>query len=224
MDLTRAHIEFAFFLDKRATSQVPEMPPEVVDLLLNEAIDRFMKTRYGGNNIYQTSAEETQKRKDDLRMLLKTVEVSMSLVATEDNTYRVALTSISDYRFLARLRTHVVFGNCEAWVGKINLVQQDDLEVAKLDPFNETVVEEPLAYFEEGDIFVLGTDTITYDLAKVTYYKQPAKVDILAVPIVEFDMPEHTHKEIIQIAVDIALETIESQRGQTIKSQLNTIE
>jgi len=43
-------------------------------------------------------------------------------------------------------------------------------------------------------------------------------------PVVEFDLPEHTHKEVVQLAVSIAVENIESQRINTIQQQLTTIE
>ena len=38
------------------------------------------------------------------------------------------------------------------------------------------------------------------------------------------ELSEHTHKEIVQLAVNIAIENIESKRLQTQSEQMKTIE
>lgn len=227
MTVDEANLEFEVFLDKRSTSQVPEVPAEQVDLYLNEAISRFIKTRYGGNNLYRTSAEETQKRRDDLRTLLTTVELTPTLVASEELTYAIGLPGVTDYMFLSRVRLQTQYKSCPAkWVGRVRLVQQDDLEVARVDPFNSSTSDFPIIYDEEGDIYALASEDFTITNAKVSYWKTPPKVKGSSYdgPAVEFTLPAHTHKEIVQIAVGIALETIESPRVQTIPQQLNNIE
>lgn len=227
MTIDRAHIEFQVGLDKRDTSQVPEVPAEQIDLFLNSAILRWVKTRYGGNNIYRTSGEETQKRLDDLRVLLKTVSTVPTLLEEEERTYAVGIPSIEDYMFLARFRVKTKKGVCPSiWCGKVNYVQQDDLEVARVDPFNKTRPLEPIVYFEHGDLYVLADDTFDVEKARVTYYSFPIKVNVgtYGEPKVEFQLPEHTHDEIVLLAVEIALETLESQRIQTIQAQIKNVE
>jgi len=221
MEIARFHIEFSVFLDKRSTSQVPELPPESIDLYLNEAQERFVKTRYGGNNIYRTTAEETQKRTDDLKAILKTVELNLSLDSLQEAYY---LIFPEDYMFLARTRVHST-SPCSMWSKKVKLVQHDDLEILKNDPFNKPIPEEALAYLE-GDKLMFSSPSLVYDKAQITYYKRPRLMNLgtYGEDLSECELSEHTHKEIIQIAVDIALENIESQRGQTIKQQLNSIE
>ena len=60
------HIEFKLGLDKTDSLNYPNFEPEEIDLWLNRAQDRFVKTRYVHNNKTETF-EETQKRTDDLR-------------------------------------------------------------------------------------------------------------------------------------------------------------
>jgi len=223
MLIERFHIEFQVFLDKRSTSQVPEIPSELVDLYLNEAQERFIKTRYGGNNLYRTSAEETQKRIDDLRVLIKTVEITPTLDNLQES-YDIVLPS--DYMFLARVRARSVSQGCANWVDRVKITQHDDLEVVKKDPFNKPSNTEAVAYFE-GNLLKLATVTgLVYNLSQLTYFKRPVLMNLGTYGELkqECELPDHTHKEIIQMAVDIAIENIESQRGQTIKQQLNSIE
>jgi hypothetical protein len=222
MTVDEAHIEFEITLDKRSTSQAPEMPAEVIDYFLNEAQARFVKTRYNKNNIYKAGFEENQKRTEDLRTLVVTEEIAVSSVDYEDDEYyQVDLsTTASQYWFYLRGRAQVTKDNCGATWTRVKVIQQDDLEKVKIDPFNKPTYTRPVIYFENGNILVISDGTFTVDSFKLTYLKEPAQVDSISNPQVEFDMPEHTHKEIVQLAADIAIENIESQRINTIKSQL----
>jgi hypothetical protein len=229
MTIDQAHIEFEVTLDKRYTSQAPEMPPEVIDYFLNEASVRFVKNRYSPNNVYQVGFEELQKRTEDLKALVKTEDVAIGTVSYEDANYgRVNLTGLANpYWFYLRSRILCSKENCaDKWCNKPTLTQQDDLGTVLDDPFNKPVFGVPVMYFEDGDIFVVSDDTFTTPSMKLTYLKKPNEVNVgtYGQPAVEFDLSEHTHKEIVQMAADIAIENIESQRIQTIKQQLQTIE
>jgi hypothetical protein len=226
MTIDRAHIEFQVFLDKRSTSQVPEVPPEQIDLYLNEGTLRFVKTRINGNNLYRATGEANQKRRDDLRTLLSTALLTATEVVAEPGVYALDLPSVTDYLQLARLRVKTTYKTCAPEWREPNYTQQDDLERAKRDPFNKSTALNPLAYDEEGDIYVIGGEDFTVNEAKVTYYRLPREVKASSYggAAVEWDLPEHTHKEIVQLAVEIALETIESPRVQTIKPFNQNIE
>ena len=222
MTINEAQIEFEITVDKRSTSQAPEMSQEVIDFFINEAISRFVKTRYNKNNIYQAGFEEIQKRTDDLRTLVVTEEMPVVDVPYEDEDYvQVELSSTANqYWFYLRGRANVTKEKCGSKWNRVKLTQQDDLEKVKEDPFNKTDFNRPVAYFENGNILIMTDKTFDVTSFKVTYLREPAKVDSLSLPQVQFDLPEHTHKEIIQLAADIAIENIESQRVQTMPSQV----
>ena len=64
---------------------------------INEAIDKFYKTRYSGINSKSEGFEQSQKRIDDLRSLVKT-EKYTSTITNTDNRYEIELPS--DYVML----------------------------------------------------------------------------------------------------------------------------
>ena len=61
MTIAEAHQEFKFRLDKMDALNYPNFLPEEIDLILNNAQQRFVKQRYGLNNIKRQSFEETEK-------------------------------------------------------------------------------------------------------------------------------------------------------------------
>jgi hypothetical protein len=226
MTIAEAHIEFDITLDKRFTSQTPEFPPEVVDYFMNEGLARYVKTRYGKNNLYRAGFEEIQKRTDDLKNIVKTVIIETEPVDYEENVDRVDIDLAPGYWFFLRGRVLVNNESCGDKWKKLTLVQQDDLETVEGDPFNKTYYDEPVGYFEDGDIFVQNDGSFTTPKYKLTYLRKPAVVNVgtYGGPVVEFDMPEHTHKEIVQFAAMIAVENIESPRVQTLIPQRGEIE
>ena len=59
---------------------------------LNRGLEKFWKTRYSGMNVKRTSFEEDQKRTDDLRTLIATVEFDKdSIQEVNKSFYTVSL-------------------------------------------------------------------------------------------------------------------------------------
>jgi hypothetical protein len=242
MTLSDFHIEFKVALDKLDSSAYPDILPEEIDLFLNEAQERFIKTRYGINNLYKEGFEEIQKRTDDLRTLVVTNYAPVSAVTTETNTYKADfstlysdeaqttnVTATESYQFYLRGRSRVVKTGCTSTYTSVNLVRQGELEKIILDPFNSPKLNSPVAYFERGIIYLVTDGSFTIDRFKITYIKRARKIQygsIYPTPIADVtcELPDHTHKELVQIAVNIALETIESRRLNTQEGQLNKIE
>jgi len=177
MLIDQAHIEFEVSLDKRYTSQAPELPPEVIDYFMNESQSRFVKTRYAENNIYRKGFEENQKRIDDLRTLVVTEDVEVLPVPYEDDNYvQVDLSALdANYWFFLRGRALVTKEGCGSSYNRLKLVQQDDLEKVLDDPFNAPTYERPVMYFENGNIIVVSDNSFTVDGFKVTFLKSLLK-------------------------------------------------
>jgi len=237
MTLTEAHRMFKIYLDKLASESYAEVSSLEIDIFLQNASDEFAKTRYGKNNVYRAGFEEIQKRTDDLRTLVVTRFPELTEVPYEDNTYRISTSTLfSDeekqvsvdevYWFYLKSRALVNDINCGLKYKECKQIQQDDLNKVLKDPFNKPTKDRVILYFESGDIFVKCAETNTIDNFKLTFLKQPARVnvDITRGPIVEFDLPEHTHEEIVKMAVKDAIEVLESPRGNTYQNNLNTIE
>ncbi|HEY8364244.1 MAG TPA: hypothetical protein VIK84_01620 [Haloplasmataceae bacterium] len=232
MTNTEMILEFKLTLDKVDSSSYPDFADEEIYFFLNESQDRIIKTRYSRNNLYKSGFEEIQKRIDDLSNIVVTNYAAVTSVSTETNTYKIDISTLytdeahttpstESYMFYLRSRPRVVKTGCTSkYINKVKLVQHDDLAYILEDPFNKPILLEPVIYFERGDIYLVTDGTFTIDKCKLTYIKRPAKID----EDTDCELAEYLHKEIVQMAVNIALESIESPRQQTQGNQLNTIE
>lgn len=240
MTIAEAHNEFRQAGDRLDSSNIPDMLVEQVDYFLNEASVRFVKTRYSGNNESRMSFEENQKRTEDTKTLVITEFPTVSSVLTETNVFQGNLSSLyvdeafttistKQYWFFVRCRARVVSSGCTSTYNKVLLYQHDDLDDILEDPFKKPSLNELVGYFESSNLYVVCPSNVTIDKIKLTYIKKPITVIYgtqYPTPTldVNFDLPEHTHKEIIQLAVVIALENIESKRLETVMGLKQTIE
>ena len=227
MNIARFHIEYQLTVDKRDSSAVPELEAEVIDYFLNEAQERYIKSRYESLNVYKAGFEAIQKRTDDLRSIVKTEDINTAVVAGETNTFKAVLSgTTSPYMFYIRGRANMVKTGCANKTQGVNLVRHDSLDRILLDPFNKPNYGNVVAYFEDSDFFVITDGTFTVPSVKITFLKRPNLMNVGSYggAVVDCELPEHTHKEIVQYAADITFENIESKRLETVKRQLLNIE
>ena len=228
MTIDDLHIEFRIAVDKLDTSITPEMGDEVVDRILNITQDEFIKTRYGINNLYKAGFEAIQKRTDDLRALVQTETLNTNIVVGETNAVRVDLTTTAfPYMFFLRGRTTLTKTGCPDQLVGIKLIKQDSIERVLIDPFNKPAFgENQIAYFESDGLHILTDGTYSVPSFRLTYLKRPVQMDrgSYGNAVVQCEMSEHTHREIVKMAVSWTLENIESVRNGSIKHELNTIE
>lgn len=220
------HLEFQQRLDKIDSQALPDLLPEEVDSILNRATLRFCKLRYGQNNRFQAPFEQIQKRTDDLLTLVVTDEQDpVAEDALEQGVYRIILDALpSNYMFYLRGRVEVTDPECGTEWMSLYISQQDDLEKLKVDPFNEPTFTDPLGYFEDGFLKVIPGPEVVVNKARITHLRTPVAVNITSTPKVSSDLPEHTHDEVVELAVKIAIEEIESPRSQTHPLTYQTIE
>lgn len=221
MTIEELHIEFKISLDKVDSSAYPELFEEEIDYFLNEAQDRYVKTRYNKNNIYQKGFEEFQKRTDDLKNLVVTrfpqlsdateyTSIGLNIKKADLSTlYSDDLKqSLSSDKYMFYIKSLVKIGktNCSSW-GNVKLIQQDDFSVVMQDPFNRPKDNKVLIFFENDNIYIWGDKSISLDSYHLTFIKTPRKMDFEQG--VTSELSEHTHKEIKELAVTIALENLE---------------
>ena len=234
MTVQEMHNEFKITLDKVDSQAYPEFLDGEVDFYLNEAMDRFIKTRYGRNNMYRVGFEEIQKRTDDLKALVVSRFTEMTFVpeyiATGKNVFRAnvdilfndearTIASQDEYMLYIKATAHTCLTDqedCCDW-HEVNLVQQDDLASVVSDPFNKPKPGRPVIFFEDTDVFVWTGANAIVDNFLVTFIRKPLDVNLgtYSGPVQDCELSEYTHKEIVQMAVRIALENIESPRQQT---------
>lgn len=224
MTAAEMHIAFKLGLDKVSSLQAPNFLPEEISFLLNQAQDRFMKTRYQGNNVYRTGFEESQKRIDDLRTLIKDDTAAPTLVTGRTDVWKYSLPA--DYRFAIMLQCYTTTTSCGNDWRPVRLVQHDDLSYLLYDPFNKPHHDYPMVAFQGTYIYIYSDGTFTPTNFRLKYLKVPAQITTSPTPPATgaCELPEHTHQEIVDYAVSLAIEEIESRRYQTFKNDLTTQE
>lgn len=216
MTIDQYHKEFQLFMDKVDSQALPEFLPKEIDILLHEAEVRTVKQAYGPNNIYKAGFQEVQKRTDDLNTLVKTVEISADI---NSNSFTLP----EDYLFYLRSRIKVTNERIPEVYTGVSLVRLDHLNEVLSDPFNKSRISEPVIYFTDGKIFAdTNDDAFKVTRLMLTYLKYPKRVDRLNG--VSSELPEEKQREALQLAVRIALGSIESPRVAEQNQQLGTVE
>ena len=91
--------------------------------------------------------------------------------------------------------------------------QHDDLFAILDDPFNTTKSSSPLYTMQENFVDLYTTDKFLPNAAYIKYVRRPALMDYGRG--LGSELPEHTHDEIVEMAVKSILEGIESPRYQS---------
>ena len=102
------------------------------------------------------------------------------------------------------------------------MVQHDDIHTMVNDPFNKTKYSSPLTVMRGNNIDVYTDDLFIVDKIRLTYIRRPAVVNLPTNR--SCDLPEHTHEEIVKIAVASILEAISDPRYATHSSEVQKME
>lgn len=206
---------------------------------INEAIDKFYKTRYSGINTKQEGFEQSQKRIDDLRNLIKTV--SFNEFTIDGNKYKVTLPE--DYTLL--LGDTAGIAPSEDYADPCWPTNKDGDYIVKYGDTIEATIEtidkqlgnslsehilkyctaRPLKLIQGNEI-ILHTDG-KYGVAeyKITYLSSPKYLDSKNITNTEYtSLPEHTHIEIVKMAVQLYLATKPMQHYSAYSAEVQTME
>jgi hypothetical protein len=242
MTISEMHIAFKLLLDKTNSLQYPSFLPEEIDFWLNQAIRKFVKTRYSGINPKHEGFEQSQKRIDDLRTLVRELKIACTTTgaikpngyvlssaldsATFTTTpYWLSLGEEVDIRFIPttsagataitkRVGVTDVTANDYRW-------KVDDPTAAYILHYDEA---RPLRLFYNNTIEFITDGNYTIPYAYLRFLMKPTDVDSLSSPVVSCNLAEHTHDEIVAIAVQMALENIEGPRLEGYSQLVNTME
>lgn len=226
MTIQEFHNNFNIEVDKTLDFELPYMLPEQIDYWLNKAQDRFIKSRAYPSNPGTKGFEETEKRIDDLRtIVVRTTPISASTSVT--NVYTVNLPD--DYQYLVRHQCNVVSSKYGTKLLKGIQTKQDEIDEFIKDPFWGPSPEEPLYYIIGNNIVYETLGLFTIQDAIISYIRLPAILQYGSQYIdpttdIDCELPVHTHYEILDLAVSMVLENIESQRYQTNLNELTKTE
>lgn len=217
MTILEQHQSFKFGMDKLDSLNYPNFLEEEIDLLLNQAQDRFVKQRYSRNNIKRESFEETQKRTEDL----KNITINALIVPTPNavdniDPNAVFVTLPTDHLFIIQERADIVYTDCTntaiTQTVEVKPIQHSEFSKLILDPFRKPSRSKVLRLMENGRVELIsdGSQIINY---RLRYIKQPIAVNLGT--STNCELSDYTHQEIVNLAIQIALEGTEAKRNPT---------
>lgn len=234
MTITEMHQSFRFGLDKLDNLNYPNFLPEEIDLLLNQAQERIVKQRYGTTNTKRTSFEETQKRTEDLKELVRHVNLNFQTNNFRNITPESRFVTLpNDHWFVIQERvvqecdkcnstplyTEVDDQNNETSVNgmyaEVRPIQHHEVDKVLKDAFKAPDYDKVLRLMVDGMVEIIPSSVCTPVKYRLRYIKKPIDVSITSNPIVNCELSEHLHQEIVDEAIKIALEGIEAKRNQT---------
>lgn len=202
----------------------PAFLPAEIDLFLNQAYIEVISNKYTGTNVMQVPFEGSVKRISDLEKLVKTdysVAVSFdssSNVLTMDNFHNA--TGQNQRMFYVTAIVH--FGNSST---TCTLTDHDSARRFLKTYNNDPWVETPISTLQDNKLKVyIDTHSMATPYSiDITYVKFPSKIDSSTPSVIIDEVPDRVMYEVINRAVLIALENIESKRTET-KIQTNNLQ
>ena len=231
MTVAEQHVAFKVGFDKTDSSNYPGFEPEEIDLFINLAQDRLVKTRYGGNNLYRTSFEQSQKRTDDLRTIIKQTTLTplspTSLNKPGGQFFNLpnSVATNDVYWFSIQEEANVIVTDCDGNTSTVKLpvkpITHDQYNKIIKDPFNKPDETELVRLVSEGAIEVISPVASLVSLV-LRYVRKPQRIDV--VNAVDCELPDHMHQEVVDVAVSLALENVESVRTRSNEAELQKSE
>lgn len=250
--MTPIKFQEAFERELNVFYKIDEKPvADTVFYWLNQAVLKFVKTRYSGTNAKTTAFEQNQKRIDDLRTLIKQKLYKWN---SDDKLYGDQTTGEffiilpDDYLFQIGTRIGIYPNNTVAgaknphlhcWAqdssGNYVVRYTDAIEVTHetLDRELENSLSErhmhycsakPLKLTKGDKLFFYTDEYYQPNSVRLDYIRNP-KAITLEQPFVNYDeLPEHTHQEIVKLAVHMYLESTADQRYTSYSNEVNTME
>jgi len=200
-----------------------------IDYWLNRAQERFIKDRsFIESDPKGIGFAGNQKRLDDIRLLLAIdyIDDSPAQANVEFKTYDLPL----NYLYLVNLRARIHKNRCnpattanDLVTVPVRVVNNGEVYFLQQDPFAKSQIETPLAIFSEADIKVFqDNESIILEGISMDYIRIPENISLQLNQTSE--LADHTHQEIVDIAVKNILEAIESPRYQSSSSELSQTE
>lgn len=217
-----------------------KLTSDTIISFINEAIDKFYKTRYSGINFKAQGFEQTQKRIDDLRTLIKNKKYTEGSINKSDrNSYSVELPE--DYVLLLGDTAGIQPSNLnECWEtnerGEYIIKHTDTLEstIETLDrQLGNSLSEHKLKYCQARPLKLIQDNNVilytdgNYKISEyqITYLAKPSKIDSSNITNLEYtDLPEHTHMEIVKMAIQIYLATKPMQHYNAYSNEIASME
>lgn len=231
MTRNELHIAFKIEMDKNSQNTAyggcPAFLPEEVDYWLNKGYYDVLTTKFSGQNTTQIAFEGSVKRIADLEKLVKT---DTNVIVLKSGINKLILSNLLNNQQNNTGRMffiQAVLNWSNQNSSKSAVVSLIDHETSKrfIETYNNKPwIDSPVAVIENNQLIIyIDSQTMTgnYTL-DLTYVKHPVLISDLQPNEELTEVPEYVQNEIVNKAVQLALDNIESSRVQT-KSQLNNL-
>ena len=126
MNVAFMHLAVQQGVDKINSLQADMLLPQEIDIELNKSMFKFVNLKYGKNNKFNTGFEESQKRIDDLRSLLR--EVLIPTTYKEQLLSNIWVDTVAfpaDYMYYVNCNSKILLNECNP----ISFNIADDTEI-----------------------------------------------------------------------------------------------
>lgn len=224
MTRDQLHIAFKIAMDKNSKSIAfggcPAFLSDEIDYWLNQGLYQEINTKFTGNNATKVAFEGSIKRTHDLENLIRTDDNVAAV--KEVNTNRCYIPNLFSGNRMFFVDAVLNFGNNKA---NVKLVSHTDAQKFKKTHSNNPWIDIPVGTIHDNTLYVYYDDVKmkadSYGI-DITYVKFPTKIEDLPATGMD-EIPEYMQFEVVNRAVELALEDIESRRVQT-KTQLNQLD
>jgi hypothetical protein len=195
MTLYEAHRNFDILLDKSSgESSYPSFLPEEKDFFLNTYIERFIKTRYSGLNVHKDGFQQSQKRTDDLRTMVKSITFDHNGIKTLDELVSSAYYVEYPEDYWIGLGETMYIGYPIGAAEDDLIIKRGDVEECTIENIDTRLknslsphilhngVAKPLRLYCDGKIMLYTDGTYFIPNYTITYIPKPDKLDFYAYP------------------------------------------
>ena len=231
MTRNELHTAFKVEMDKNSVNMAyggcPAFIDSEIDYWINKGYYNLLMQKFTGGTSNEVKFEGDVKRIADFDRLIKT-DKNVSL--TKDNTTNCAyLSNLLNRNYDNRGRMFYVssvlsWGDNKATVKLLDHTQiKNFIKTYNNNPW----IENPVGVIEDNTLKVyydpisMESNSHSIDL---TYVKHPVLINDLTSELEISELPDQTWYEVINRAVQMALENVESQRVQTKTSLINSEE
>tara|TARA_Y100001938_G_scaffold21293_1_gene27331 strand:+ start:1060 stop:2229 length:1170 start_codon:yes stop_codon:yes gene_type:complete len=149
MNVNEMHIAVQQGVDKINSLQADMLLPQEIDIELNKSQTRFINTKYGGNNAYRQGFEQSQKRIDDLRSLVREYVAPTTFKEQYNNSIWVDQFQLPrDYMYLVNQRSELFIDDCQT-IGFV---------YSNYDPVSYIII--PFANLHDGTTYINNLELV----------------------------------------------------------------
>jgi len=205
-------------LQKQDTNFNSNFLDEEWEDLLNKAVNDWVRRQHHGFNQFKEGDEQTERRVDDLQILLTDRKISVSNRGIYSEITKLPV----NYRYYKRLTPIVTKGNCKKVTIKSYFIEESNVDDYIKDwTFTPSFdFEETFHTLASNKFRVYHNNDFTVDEVLLTYYRNPTHISCLKKNYdVVWEWKDDVAEQIIDEAVKIASGDIENSSSYELANK-----